>query len=147
MSRCLTPFWSELGNPQWPEQRRRFLGLLEEQARLERMARIVGKDALPPRQQNVLLCAELINEAFLRQSAFSETDRFCPAVKQIAMMQLLDRFIELSAGAVAAGVDVAAINSLPVLRQLRRMGEEIDNDALERVRGAGQGTRQLRLQR
>ena len=127
----LTPFWSELGNPQWPEQRRRFLGLLEEQARLERMARIVGKDALPPRQQNVLLCAELVNEAFLRQSAFSETDRFCPAVKQIAMMRLIDRFIELSAMAVAAGVDVATISTLPVLRQLHRMGEEIDNDDLE----------------
>jgi V/A-type H+-transporting ATPase subunit A len=133
----LTPFWSELGNPQWPAQRRRFLGLLEEQARLERMARIVGKDALPPRQQNVLLCAELINEAFLRQSAFSETDRFCPAAKQIAMMQLIDRFIELSATAVAAGVDVAAINSLPVLRQLRRMGEEIDNDDPEQFRVLG----------
>jgi len=133
----LTPFWSELGNPQWPLQRRRFLGLLEEQARLERMARIVGKDALPPRQQHVLLCAELINEAFLRQSAFSKTDRFCPATKQIAMMQLLDRFIELSAGAVAAGVDVAVINSLPVLRQLRRMGEEINNDALEEFKALG----------
>ena len=133
----LTPFWSELGNPQWPVQRRRFLGLLEEQAKLERMARIVGKDALPPRQQHVLLCAELINEAFLRQSAFSETDRFCPATKQVAMMQLLDRFIELSATAVAAGVDVAVINGLPVLRQLRRMGEEIDNDAPEEFEALG----------
>jgi V/A-type H+-transporting ATPase subunit A len=127
----LTPFWSELGNPQWPVQRRRFLGLLEEQARLERMARIVGRDALPPRQQHVLLCAELINEAFLRQSAFSETDRYCPAAKQLAMMQLLDRFIDLSANAVASGVDVTTLNDLPVLRQLRRMGEEIDNDAPE----------------
>jgi V/A-type H+-transporting ATPase subunit A len=127
----LTPFWSELGNPQWPAQRRRFLGLLEEQARLERMARIVGRDALPPRQQHVLLCAELINEAFLRQSAFSETDRYCPAAKQLAMMQLLDRFIDLSANAVASGVDVTTLNDLPVLRQLRRMGEEIDNDAPE----------------
>ena len=94
----LAPFWSELGNPQWAVKRRRFLGLLEEQAKLERMARIVGKDALPPRQQHVLLCAELINEAFLRQSAFSETDRFCPPGKQIAMMQLIARFIDLSAG-------------------------------------------------
>jgi V/A-type H+/Na+-transporting ATPase subunit A len=127
----LTPFWSELGNPQWPAQRRRFLGLLEEQARLERMARIVGKDALPPRQQHVLLCAELINEAFLRQSAFSETDRYCPAAKQIAMMQLLDRFIDLSATAIANGMDVSTLSGLPVLRQLRRMGEEIDNDAPE----------------
>ena len=68
----LAPFWSQCGNPHWAEQRRRFLGLIAQQATLERMARIVGKDALPPRQQQVLLCAELINEAFLRQSAFSE---------------------------------------------------------------------------
>jgi V/A-type H+-transporting ATPase subunit A len=133
----LEQFWSELGNPQWSAQRLRFLGLLEEQAKLERMARIVGKDALPPRQQHVLLCAELINEAFLRQSAFSETDRYCPADKQIAMMQLLDRFIELSATASAAGVDVEAISSLPVLRQLHRMGEEIANDAPEQFEVLG----------
>ena len=133
----LTSFWSELGNPQWPAQRRRFLGLLEEQAKLERMARIVGKDALPPRQQHVLLCADLINEAFLRQSAFSKTDRYCPADKQIAMMQLIDRFIELSATAIAAGVDIAAIGSLPVLRQLHRMGEEITNDVPEQFEVLG----------
>jgi vacuolar-type H+-ATPase catalytic subunit A/Vma1 len=33
------------------------------------MARIIGKDALPARQRLTLLCAELVNEAFLRQSA------------------------------------------------------------------------------
>ena len=75
----LSHFWNQHGNPDWLEQRRRFLGLLEEQAHLERMARIVGKDALPPRQQHVLLCAELINEAFLRQSAFSERGPFLHA--------------------------------------------------------------------
>ena len=124
----LAQFWSQHGNPQWAEKRRRFLGLLEEQAHLERMARIVGKDALPPRQQHVLLCAELINEAFLRQSAFSETDRFCPLGKQIAMMQVITRFIDLSAAAVAQGIPVEAINALPLMRRIRRMGEDIDED-------------------
>jgi len=124
----LDQFWSQHGNPQWAAQRRRFLGLLEEQARLERMARIVGKDSLPPRQQHVLLCAELINEAFLRQSAFSEADRFCSVGKQIAMMQLIERFIDLSEAAVAQMIRVEDINALPVMRQIRRMGEDIDND-------------------
>jgi V/A-type H+-transporting ATPase subunit A len=128
----LAPFWSENGNPQWPEQRRRFLGLLEEQSKLERMARIVGKDALPPRQQHVLLCADLINEAFLRQSAFSANDRYASAAKQAAMMQLIERFIGLSADAVAAGAKVEDISAMPVLRQLRRMGEEIGNDDPEK---------------
>ena len=49
--------------------------LLDEEARLERMARIIGKDALPVRQQLTLFCAGLVNDTFLRQSAFSENDR------------------------------------------------------------------------
>jgi len=124
----LNQFWSQNGNPQWAAQRRRFLSLLEEQAQLERMARIVGKDSLPPRQQHVLLCAELINEAFLRQSAYSEADRFCSVGKQIAMMQLIERFIDLSAAAVAQMISVEDINALPVMRRIRRMGEDIDDD-------------------
>ena len=124
----LNQFWSQNGNPQWAAQRRHFLSLLEEQAQLERMARIVGKDSLPPRQQHVLLCAELINEAFLRQSAYSEADRFCSVGKQIAMMQLIERFIDLSAAAVAQMIRVEDINALPVMRRIRRMGEDIDDD-------------------
>jgi len=129
---ALTRFWTQHGNPQWPQRRRLFLNLLEQQARLERMARIVGKDALPPRQQHVLLCADLINESFLRQSAYSLADRFCAAEKQVTMMQLIARFIELSESAVDQGVSVAAVAALPVMRQLRRMGEDIDDAVLEK---------------
>jgi len=128
----LSQFWSQNGNPEWPEQRRRFLGLLEEQARLDRMARIVGKDALPPRQQHVLLCAELINEAFLRQSAFSEVDRYCSAARQMAMLKLLSYFIDKSEQAVAVQISVEDINTLNVMRRLRRMGEDIGNGELEK---------------
>jgi V/A-type H+-transporting ATPase subunit A len=128
---ALRRFWTQHGHPEWPNLRRLFLNLLEEQARLERMARIVGKDALPPRQQHVLLCAELINESFLRQSAFSEVDRFCPAEKQVAMMQLIGRFIELSENAVEQGVSPAAVAAMPLMRRLRRMGEEIDAEEPE----------------
>ena len=129
----LRHFWNQHGNPDWLEQRRRFLGLLEEQAHLERMARIVGKDALPPRQQHVLLCAELINEAFLRQSAFSVLDRYCTPARQVAMMKLINHFIDQSEKAVQQKVSVDAINALPVVRRLRRMGEEVGDDELEKV--------------
>ncbi|MGD8312596.1 MAG: V-type ATP synthase subunit A [Gammaproteobacteria bacterium] len=127
----LEQFWSQHDNPNWLEQRRRFLGLLEEQARLERMARIVGKDALPPRQQHVLLCAELINEAFLRQSAYSPVDRFCSPERQAAMMKLISYFIEQTAQALVRNVRVEDISALPVMRRLRRMGEEIGEEDLK----------------
>jgi V/A-type H+-transporting ATPase subunit A len=95
------------------------------------MARIVGKDALPPRQQQVLLCAELINEAFLRQSAFSPLDRFCSPERQIAMMQTLVHFIDLCEAALAQQVDMAEVAALPLLRRLRRMGEDIGDQQLD----------------
>jgi V/A-type H+-transporting ATPase subunit A len=129
---ALSHFWSQNGHPNWARQRQRFLALLEDQARLERMARIIGKDALPPRQQHVLLCAELINEAFLRQSAFSETDRYCSAERQIAMMQIITRFIKLSENAIELGITLEAISALAVMRRLMRMGEEIGEDDLDK---------------
>ena len=129
---ALIHFWSQNGYPNWGRERQRFLALLEEQARLERMARIIGKDALPPRQQHVLLCAELINEAFLRQSAFSEVDRYCSAERQIAMMQMINRFIKHSERAVEMDISMETVSALPVMRKLMRMGEEISEDNLEK---------------
>jgi V/A-type H+-transporting ATPase subunit A len=129
---ALKHFWSQHGHPNWDRQRQRFLALLEEQERLERMARIIGKDALPPRQQHILLSAELINEAFLRQSAFSEVDRYCSAERQIAMMQVINRFIRLSEDAINAGTSIDVINSLPVMRKIMRMAEEIGEGNLEK---------------
>ena len=131
-ARDFAPWWAGQGNPDWLALRRSFLTLLDEQARLERMARIIGKDALPARQQLTLICAELVNDAFLRQSAFSAVDRVCTPAKAAAMMKLVGRFCDLAEHAVAGGVAPAAIAQLDSLRTLTRMGEEVGNDELER---------------
>lgn len=132
----LAAWWTAHGNPNWRAQRKRVLELLEEQAGLERMARIVGKDAMPPMQQLTLLCASLVDDAFLRQSAFSQIDRNCPPDKQTAMMDAMMRFFDLARQAVARGVAVEDIAALPFYRRLSRMGEEIaadDMDAFARL--------------
>jgi V/A-type H+-transporting ATPase subunit A len=132
-AREFAPWWAAQGNGQWLALRRRFLTLLDEQAQLERMARIIGKDALPARQQLTLLCAELVNEAFLRQSAFSPIDRVCSPQRQAAMMRLLGRFIDLAEAALAAGVEPDRMAGIGCLRELQRMGEEIADDQLPRL--------------
>jgi V/A-type H+-transporting ATPase subunit A len=113
------------GENEWLELRRRMLILLDEQARVERMARIVGKDALPARQRLLLGCAELVNDAFLRQSAFSPMDRVCTPQRQACMLRLLAHFIELAEAAVGRGTTPEAVFALDVVRPLARMGEEI----------------------
>ena len=126
-------WWTAHGNSQWLELRRRFLTLLDDQARLERMARIIGKDALPVRQQLTLLCAEVVNEGFLRQSAFSPVDRVCSPERQSAMMRLVARFIDLAEAAVRDGVHPDRIARMACMRPLQRMGEDIPDAELHRL--------------
>jgi V/A-type H+-transporting ATPase subunit A len=132
-ARDFAPWWAGQGHPQWFALRTRLLTLLDEQARLERMARIIGKDALPLRQQLTLLCAELANEAFLRQSAFSEVDRVCSPERQGAMLRLLVKYFDHAEAAVNAGQTPEILAQMPALRALQRMGEEIGDGQLERL--------------
>jgi V/A-type H+/Na+-transporting ATPase subunit A len=122
----LARWWHTMGCTRWEELRRRFLTLLEDEARLERMARIIGRDAMPARQRLVLLCAQLVNECFLRQSAFSLNDRYASPSRQAVMMRLIGSFIEGSERLLDAGVAPEAIRDQPVFRRLMRMGEEIE---------------------
>ena len=130
----LADWWKRSGNPDWLVQRQRVLELLEAQAHLERMARIVGRDALPAQQQVRLLCADLVNEGFLRQSSFSKVDRFCSPARQVAMLSVLLHFADRADAAVAAGVSPARLAAMPMLRQLQRLGEEFGEDDLLRLR-------------
>ena len=121
----LARWWHASGCTQWEDLRRRFLTLLEDEARLERMARIVGRDAMPARQRLILLCAQLINQAFLRQSAYSENDRYATPQRQAVMMRVIGHFIDAAEQLLDAGVAPEAIAEDPIFRALTRMGEEI----------------------
>jgi V/A-type H+/Na+-transporting ATPase subunit A len=125
---ALARWWQARGNPDWIDHRRQILTLLEQRARLERMARIVGKDALPPRQQLTLLCADLVNEGLLRQSAFSPVDRYCSPERQAALVQVILRFVDRAGQALEHGLELERIALMPVLRRLQRASEEIPEE-------------------
>jgi V/A-type H+-transporting ATPase subunit A len=135
---ALAHWWQIQGNPQWTAQRRTVLELLEAQAHLERMARIVGKDALPPAQQLTLLCAELIDDALLRQSSFSAVDRYCSPQRQTAILGVVIRFVELARGAIERGVSPERVADLPIRRILQRVGEEYGEHQIEAIRALWQ---------
>jgi V/A-type H+-transporting ATPase subunit A len=143
----LARWWHTEGCTRWAELRRRFLTLLEDAARLERMARIIGKDAMPERQRLTLLCAQLVNESFLRQSAFSANDRYATPQRQAVMMRLIGTFIEGAEGLLRAGIPPERIAQADVFRALLRMGEEIPEGDWERFsqldRELGRTFRQL----
>ena len=132
-SDALASWWKLSGNPDWMAQRQRVLALLEQQAHLERMARIVGRDALPAQQQLKLLCADLVNEGFLRQSSFSKVDRYCSPARQVAMLTILLHFMDRAEAAVQSGIPPARLVEMKILRQLQRLGEEFGEGDLRKL--------------
>jgi V/A-type H+-transporting ATPase subunit A len=97
------------------------------------MARIVGRDSLPPPQQLKLLCADLVNDGFLRQSSFSKVDRYCSPARQAAMISILLAYMDRAEAAVQAGIAPARLAEMPIVRQLQRLGEEFGEDDLRRL--------------
>ena len=128
----LAVWWSREHYPDYVRDRRKLITLLQDQARLQRMARIVGKDALPPEQQLILICAELVDEGFLRQNALSAKDAYSSPQRQAIMLQLMSRFVDAAQRSLAQGVKVPDIASLPILRKLKRLGEDIGDDEIEK---------------
>ena len=133
----LAAWWQAHGNSDWARHRERLLELLERQARLERMARIVGRDALPAEQQLALVLADIVNEALLRQSSFSDVDRYCSPERQSALVRLVVGFIEHAERAVAAGLAPAAVASLRTVAHLKRIGEAHGEGHLEDIAAFG----------
>lgn len=64
-------------------------GLLQEEAKLEEIVRLVGPEALSPKERLVLETAKRIREDFLFQNAFDDMDAFTPLKKQYWMLKLI----------------------------------------------------------
>ena len=128
----LAIWWrSEGNNPDWARSRQKILTLLDDGARIERLARIVGKDSLPAQQQMTLLYVELINESLLRQLATSSVDRYCSPKRQTHMIRLVMHFIDRAEQSLKNGVAPQSISDLPTRRVLQRMGEDLGEDQLD----------------
>ena len=73
----------------WVELRRRMMQLLQSEAELNEIVKLVGMDALGARERLVLECARSIREDFLHQNAFDEVDTYTSPRKQLFMMRLI----------------------------------------------------------
>ncbi len=112
----------------WQSNRDILMDILQEEVNLQRIAKLVGPDALPEHQRLVLMVAEIIKNAFLQQNSFDEIDMYCSPQKQLWMLSLLVQFITRARNIIKLGGTLADIYSLPGLERLNRMKSEIGND-------------------
>ncbi len=76
-------------SPRWRSQVAETRALLQREAELNEIVRLVGFDALGRKEQLILETARMIREDFLQQDAFREVDRYTSPKKQAQMLQVI----------------------------------------------------------
>lgn len=96
----------------WVAQRQEALAILAQADRVEDLARLLGREALPDSERVLLLSARLLREGFLQQNALSPADTNCPLDKQAGLLRMFLSFDRAARTAVDAGVPAARLESL-----------------------------------
>ena len=96
------------------------MGLLEQEAQLREIVRLVGTEALSPTDRLALETARSIREDFLHQNAFHEVDTYTLMGKQYEMLKTVLHFQKQALAAIEADVETADIFKLAVREEIAR---------------------------
>ena len=117
----LSDWFKENVKDDWMELRGRLMSLLQDEAELEEIVKLVGMDALSAPDRLKLEAARSIREDYLHQNAFHETDTYSSLDKQYYMMTVILEFYDKSLAALSDGADINKIVAMPVREKIGRL--------------------------
>lgn len=116
----LGEWYTDNVDEEWMKLRAKCMRILQEEASLDEIVRLVGMDALSPENRLTMETAKSIREDYLHQNAFHEVDTFSSLAKQEYMLRLILTFDELAKEALEKNVDIEDILELSVREQIGR---------------------------
>ncbi len=116
----MEPWFNKNVESDWMETRQNLMSLLQEEASLNEIVKMVGMDALSPKDRLKMEAARSIREDFLHQNSFDEIDTYTSLKKQYYMMKLVYAYYEEGARALDQGADINALVKLPAREQIGR---------------------------
>ncbi|MGB9839730.1 ATP synthase subunit A [Thermovenabulum sp.] len=133
----------------WGELRATAIRLLQDEANLQEIVRLVGIDALSTKDRLILEVARSIREDFLHQNAFHEVDTYTSLQKQFRMLKLILLFYEEAQKALDKGAPFVKLEKLPVRERIARakyvkeediaIFDEIEEQIKEEIAGLLEG--------
>ncbi len=116
----LDSFIRERMGENFPEMRDEAMAILQEEEGLTEIVRLVGLDALSPRQRMILETAKSLREDFLYQSAFHEVDTYCSQKKQYGILHAILEFHHKAFDALESGAKLDSVLGLAVRERMAR---------------------------
>ena len=122
--------WEQIGKG-WADLRTKAMTLLQKEAELQEIVKLVGPDALPQRERAILEGARMIREDFLQQSAFHEVDTYCPEKKQYEMLRIILDFVDKMMRAIEKGIHIDDVLKMKSRELIARM-KIVENEKFEK---------------
>ena len=116
----------------WSSLRQECMSLLQDEASLQEIVRLVGIDALSEKDRLKLQVAKSIREDYLQQNGFHEIDTYTSLDKQYKMLKLVLLFRKEAERALDAGVYLDKILELEVRDKIAR-SKYIHEDNISRM--------------
>ncbi len=132
-SESLGEYYGEQISSDFVKMTKNAMVMLQKEAELQEVVQLVGPDALPEKEQAVLMVTKMIREDYLQQNAYSDIDARCELKKQYQMLKTIMKFGERTNSALDLGVQLKRINELKVKATIGRMKEIKDDKEFDRL--------------
>ena len=116
----MDPWFVSHVDSDWPSLRQGAMRILQEEAELQEIVRLVGQDALSFKDRLTLEAARILREDYLHQNAFHEVDTYASLAKQHRMLQLMMTYYDLGQKALAQGATLSQVLALPIRERIGR---------------------------
>jgi len=126
-------WWSKV-SPEWADTRDKAIRILQQEAELEEIVRLIGPEALPESDKLVLLAARMIREDFLMQNAYHPVDTYTVPKRAHLMLSTIMKFYDLAQEMSESGILVADIRSSPLVYRVSRM-KDVSNEDFDKYVG------------
>ncbi|MCK4550289.1 MAG: V-type ATP synthase subunit A, partial [Candidatus Krumholzibacteria bacterium] len=123
-------FRSEV-DEEWEDVRTTAMTLLQKEAELKELVRLVGVDSLSSSDRIVLETSKHIREDFLHQSAFDPDDAYTRLKKQFLMLKMIIELHRACERAVEKKAPLRKLLELPVRDRITRMRYIKEDDFAE----------------
>ena len=116
----LSDWFSQHVSKDWNDLTMRCLKTLQEESDLQEIVKLVGMDALSPKDKIKMDAAQSLREDFLQQNAFLEGDSFTSLEKQNGMLSLIFHYFDEGVRGVDAGVSARDICDISAHERIAR---------------------------
>ena len=124
----LKPWYDENLGPQFMAHREQAMSILQEEASLNEIVQLVGKDSLSAGDQLTLETAKMLREDFLQQNGFMEVDWYSSYDRQDKMLGMILEYDKLCRAAIVKGAPVTDLFAIPFRERMGRAKSVPDAD-------------------